>query len=280
VFLRHYRNGTELPPLLLEPYYDFNFQESNRLPQEITVLPGDSFQVTCVYDTFYRTNDTHMGLGTQEEMCRAQLSYYPKLSNLAAEHCTYANYTGIGPNTNQTITCAAGSITNWDGPFETIPYVEPPCAYAAPPSNNTTPVLVNSLNKTRYPNHVVMDEDGLYNLYWDVDKVNYILHAAVEVKTTGWVGFGVSPQGMEGADVLIAWVKDGQVYFKDRFAPQRALPPVDTLQDFFDISGGEYTTKAEASVLTTQEIVGITVGGGFILIGLFLFVFCMKKKEN
>jgi len=36
---RHYRNGTELPPIITEPNYDFNFQEIRKLPQERTVYP-------------------------------------------------------------------------------------------------------------------------------------------------------------------------------------------------------------------------------------------------
>ena len=35
----HYRNGTELPHIIDDPNYDFNFQEFRTLPQEVSVLP-------------------------------------------------------------------------------------------------------------------------------------------------------------------------------------------------------------------------------------------------
>jgi len=36
---RHYRNDTELPPIMTDPNYDFNFQEVRKLPQERTIYP-------------------------------------------------------------------------------------------------------------------------------------------------------------------------------------------------------------------------------------------------
>lgn len=46
-----------------------------------------------------------------------------------------------------------------------------------------------------------------YILHWTADLQNKTLSAAVNVSTTGWVGFGFSPNGqMPGSDVIIAWV--------------------------------------------------------------------------
>jgi hypothetical protein len=274
VYFRHFRNGTELAPILSEPYYDFNFQEMTTLPQERLVLPGDSFQVNCYYDTTDRVNATNMGLSTQEEMCLAYALYYPKLGDSHAEHCMYGNYTGIGYMTNQTVVCGSTSLYYWKGPDPYTPYVPPPCVYNAPPANvSTVPKLVDGkLDTSRYINNVTLDQYGNYKLYYSVDRENLLFHAAVEVKTAGWVGLGISPAGMEGADVLIAWVKDGEIYFGDRFAYYKALPPLDAYQDFYDISGGQYTTSP-APLLSTEAIVGIGVGGGLILVGLFLVLF-------
>jgi hypothetical protein len=228
-----------------------------------------------------------MGLSTSEEMCLAYVMYYPKLQDVSAEHCAYGNYTGIGYNTNQTVVCGATRVYNWSGPYEYEEYVPPVCVYNAPPTNDTTPRYVNSLNTSRYTSNMTLDQDGKYRLYWNVDRENLLFHAAVEVKTEGWVGMGISPGGMDGADVFIGWVKDGQVYFADRFATQKSLPPVDTRQDFYDISGGQYTTPDQQpatseALLSKEAIIGVSVGGGLIFVGLFLIFFfhCRKKQQK
>ena len=61
-----------------------------------------------------------------------------------------------------------------------------------------------------------LDESQNVKLYWNVDTAKKEIFFTVEAKTTGWVGFGISSgQGkMEGADIVIGWVKDGQTYFK------------------------------------------------------------------
>ncbi|WAR31718.1 MOXD1-like protein [Mya arenaria] len=79
----HYRNGTELPHIVDDPNYDFNFQDLRKLPQEVSVYPGDSFRVDCHYNTMGKTKPVLGGLSTQEEMCLTFAYYYPKtpLSN-------------------------------------------------------------------------------------------------------------------------------------------------------------------------------------------------------
>jgi hypothetical protein len=49
-------------------------------------------------------------------------------------------------------------------------------------------------------------------------------------KTTGWLGFGISPKGMMvGSDILLAGVDSaGNKLHTDRFAEQRILPTLDT----------------------------------------------------
>lgn len=39
--MRHFRDGKELPPLAVDDYYDFNFQQILRLQEERTILPSD-----------------------------------------------------------------------------------------------------------------------------------------------------------------------------------------------------------------------------------------------
>ena len=57
-----------------------------------------------------------------------------------------------------------------------------------------------------------------YQLYWNInrtgDPLTSTVSFAVRVRTTGWVGLGVSPTGgMAGSDVVIGWVNDQGDHF-------------------------------------------------------------------
>ena len=58
-------------------------------------------------------------------------------------------------------------------------------------------------------------EGGLYELYWNFDNDAETISFAVRVQTSGWVGFGLSPNGqMPDSDVVIGWVTaDGETMF-------------------------------------------------------------------
>ena len=118
----------------------------------------------------------------------------------------------------------------------------------------------------------------LYQLQWTFDDVRKTITFNVVVHTTGWVGFGLSPDGgMVGSDVVIGWVSsDGKTYFhvsttrtshdrrqmiinftcqfcihassyihfpciniQDRYAFAMATPPIDPSQDWTLLSGSE-----------------------------------------
>ena len=65
----------------------------------------------------------------------------------------------------------------------------------------------------KYPFSLTLQE-GIYDLYWNFSTVDETIHFAVKVNTTGWVGFGISPNGqMPGSDVIIAWVDGDEAYF-------------------------------------------------------------------
>lgn len=55
-----------------------------------------------------------------------------------------------------------------------------------------------------------------YLLHWNVDMENEVITFGVNASTTGWVGFGISPNGqMPGSDVVIAWVdENGKVFLQ------------------------------------------------------------------
>jgi len=76
---RHFRNGTELPPISVDDSYDFNFQEHRYLPQERLVKAGDSLITECVYNSMSRSGLTVGGLSSREEMCLSFLVYYPRV---------------------------------------------------------------------------------------------------------------------------------------------------------------------------------------------------------
>ena len=67
--------------------------------------------------------------------------------------------------------------------------------------------------QAKYPfSSVLLDQGGqYYALYWNFTRTTESIYFAVNVSTTGWVGFGLSPNGqMPGSDVVIGWVSNGQ----------------------------------------------------------------------
>ena len=72
--------------------------------------------------------------------------------------------------------------------------------------NGNTMALSN-----KYPFHVALSTDPTYqyDLYWKVDLDKHMIEFAINASTTGWIGFGLSPNGqMSGSDVLIGWIND------------------------------------------------------------------------
>ena len=69
--------------------------------------------------------------------------------------------------------------------------------------------------KDKYKFSANLDGEGMYDLFWNFDLAAEEISFAVRVNTTGWVGFGLSPNGqMPGSDVVIGWVDDsGTVNF-------------------------------------------------------------------
>ena len=77
--LRHIRNGQELPIILQDNSYDFNFQASRQVSKgRGHILPGDELILQCEYGTLGRKNPVIGGLSTREEMCLGFILYYPR----------------------------------------------------------------------------------------------------------------------------------------------------------------------------------------------------------
>ena len=70
--------------------------------------------------------------------------------------------------------------------------------------------------RDKYPFSVVLFNQGeqYYELHWNFTRATETIYFAVNVSTTGWVGFGLSPTGaMVGSDVVIGWVDGENTYF-------------------------------------------------------------------
>ncbi|XP_077997834.1 DBH-like monooxygenase protein 1 [Glandiceps talaboti] len=92
-----------------------------------------------------------------------------------------------------------------------------------------------------YSHNAYLDEFEKFQLYWKFDDktITFEVHA----ETLGYVGFGISPNGgMTNADIVIGWVKDGEVFFKDRFATKNGEPDIDESQDYELLGGMETET--------------------------------------
>jgi len=252
--LRVIRNGTEIAPVYVDPYYDFDYQDFAVLAEEYTLYPGDVIRQECNYDTSDVTEPIHFGVATTNEMCHSWVMYYPKLPNGKAQ-CRYLDHSFLPGEEYKGLAnyCGPNTIYNIPDmpPYE--PYVAPPCKTQPPPTELTIPQYSEKINLASYQQKLVLDEN--YILYWSVDMQTKILHTAVDVKTAGWVGYGYGPYGMEGADVVIGWVKDYEVHFADRFSVTQTLPEVDKEQDYVFVSGHEVTSYPGYSFLQTNASV-------------------------
>jgi len=76
----------------------------------------------------------------------------------------------------------------------------------------------------QYINHILLDNEGKYTMFYSVDEEESVLKISVCVQTTGWIGLGFSPNGqMPGSDVVIGWVDNSgasflQVYYLYRYS--------------------------------------------------------------
>jgi hypothetical protein len=110
-----------------------------------------------------------------------------------------------------------------------------------------------------YTHSIAADEDNpnQYVLLWKIineEEIQFEVH----VKTNGWVGLGISPNGgMGGSDIVIGWVKDNKAYLKDCYASDKSTPIEDEKQDYKLIDGAEidgYTIlKFRRKLITCDE---------------------------
>ncbi|XP_078508635.1 putative DBH-like monooxygenase protein 2 [Lissotriton helveticus] len=79
-----------------------------------------------------------------------------------------------------------------------------------------------------------LDKAGAVLLSWDFDRSTRVILFELHAQTTGWLGFGLSPNGgMDGADIVIGGVFPNKtVYFSDYHSIGKALPAIDEKQDY------------------------------------------------
>jgi len=71
------------------------------------------------------------------------------------------------------------------------------------------------ISRISLPNVLQLDDEGKFVLGWEANAESDSITFEIEAETTGYVGFGVSPQGsMLDADIFIAGVDpDGVPYY-------------------------------------------------------------------
>ena len=77
------------------------------------------------------------------------------------------------------------------------------------------PLVLGNLSSRYAFTTTLYDRGGdTYVLHWNFSTAERTIAFAVNVSTTGWVGFGLSPNGgMVNSDVVMGWVRSGQAYF-------------------------------------------------------------------
>ncbi|XP_074541558.1 DBH-like monooxygenase protein 2 homolog [Halichoeres trimaculatus] len=85
-----------------------------------------------------------------------------------------------------------------------------------------------------------LDQNRLVCLEWGFDSQKEYIMFRLTVNTTGWVGFGLSPNGgMAGADIVMGGLGPSGSYFKDYHATGLSMPLVDEQQSYTLLSASE-----------------------------------------
>ncbi|XP_070705986.1 DBH-like monooxygenase protein 2 homolog [Pempheris klunzingeri] len=85
-----------------------------------------------------------------------------------------------------------------------------------------------------------LDQSHLVCLKWGFDNLQGNITFKLVVNTTGWVGFGFSPNGgMKGSDIVIGGLGSNGSYFTDLHATGNSMPLVDEQQSYSLLSLSE-----------------------------------------
>ncbi|KAK9701645.1 hypothetical protein K7432_011622 [Basidiobolus ranarum] len=134
-------------------------------------------------------------------------------------------------------------------------------AYADTPPIAYTPVSSANVELSKYTSSVVLMPDK-YTIHWRVDQQSQppSITILLQVKTTGWVGFGFSDPatgGMPGSDIVTASTTKNDTYFTtvltDRYAVKKDDPPPDNCQSYTP-NFGYQTTDGQTMVEFTRPL--------------------------
>ncbi|GAB1600141.1 DBH-like monooxygenase protein 1 [Argonauta hians] len=142
---------------------------------------------------------------------------------------------------------------------------------AASNNNNNSPIIINNTSITKsntyvqnreksstsikYFHSLFLDPYEKYRLSWKFNKCS--IQFQVRVETTGYVGFGLSPDGsMRNSDIIIGGVKKGKPYFSDYHGIKNGRPKKDKIRNWklkaFEEHGG-FTTLTFSRKLETND---------------------------
>ncbi|CAJ1078032.1 DBH-like monooxygenase protein 2 homolog [Xyrichtys novacula] len=85
-----------------------------------------------------------------------------------------------------------------------------------------------------------LDQNHLVCVKWGFDNPQGNITFKLLINTTGWVGFGFSPNGgMAGADIVMGGLGSSGIYFKDYYATGDSMPLEDEQQSYTLLSANE-----------------------------------------
>jgi len=98
---------------------------------------------------------------------------------------------------------------------------------------------------THFVNRAVLAQPDTYTLFWNFTQTDIVFK--VVAKTSGWLGFGLSPNGgMQNSDLVLAWTdKTGQARFQDSHVDETTEVKADVTENwkrlFYANKDGETT---------------------------------------
>jgi len=128
------------------------------------------------------------------------------------------------------------------------------------------PTIDGVIQADEYQHHY-FDEDINMDVYWTITDTEIFI--GLEAPATGWVGFGLRPATpseeeeqplMQGVDIYIGYVADGQAFMRDDYADQPTghsadtdLGGEDSILEFAGSEDGGATTLEFKRLLNTQD---------------------------
>lgn len=104
------------------------------------------------------------------------------------------------------------------------------------------PSIDGQIQEDEYQNHY-KDSKINMDVYWTLDEEN--IYLALRSHGKGWIGIGIGPTGslMQGADIILGYVKDGKLSIEDNFANSAVNHAPDTAlggkNDILESAGSE-----------------------------------------